>query len=200
MNPPMFQPICYLDMDGVLVDFVSGALALHRSDLPYEEVAWELDKQLGMEPEQFWGPMDRDFWANLSWTPEGKYLLQGIEKRFGNRVAIATSPGDERCMLGKLDWLRRELPQYVKRTFFGQDKSLLAGWGRILVDDCDGHVAPFHEQGGQAILFPRPWNRRRHLRSLRSRDLVALVLIDIDRRLEAMREAWSQGCHEPSVL
>ncbi len=40
----------------------------------------------------------------------------------------------------------------------GADKSLLAGPYRILVDDHDENVRMFRALGGQAVLWPQPWN------------------------------------------
>lgn len=162
------NPVCYLDLDGVLVDFVRGAFEAHGSTLHRDDplgVRWGLDDQLGFGGDRkplFWAPFGRAFWAGLPWTPEGRRVLDHVERLFGHRVVLLTSPCDtDGSVQGKLEWVRRELPEYRRRVFVGPAKPMLAGPGKVLVDDYDGHVEAFRVEGGQAVQPPRPWNRRR---------------------------------------
>jgi hypothetical protein len=75
---------------------------------------------------------------------------------------VVSSP-PKRCVgagSGKMAWLSRFAPQvYKDRKFFlGTDKHLLAAHGRVLVDDDAEKCAAFVAAGGQAALFPQPWN------------------------------------------
>jgi hypothetical protein len=168
MIPMIYQPqetpsICYLDLDGVLVDFVRGAFALHGKEIPYPEVRWDFDKQLGIPPEVFWGKMGKDFWEDLPWTQEGPDLIKALETIFGSdNIVLMTSPvGTPGGVEGKVNWIRRELPGYSRRFFIGPPKHMLAGPGKLLVDDHDENIDKFCAAGGKAIMVPRPWNRRR---------------------------------------
>lgn len=153
--------ICFLDLDGVLVDFVGGAFALHGRSLPRRAVQWDFDKQLGIPAADFWAPMGQAFWAGLDWTPEGRLLLGGIEGLFGENVVLLTSPCQTvGAVEGKVDWIRQYLPRYSRRFFVGPAKHTIAGPGKVLVDDHEGNVTPFVAHGGNAVLVPRPWNRR----------------------------------------
>ena len=65
----------YCDLDGVLVDFVSGYFKLTGIDTS--------NKYQPSTP-QFWAPVDKkgpSFWANLHWMPDGKLLWDYIKKR-----------------------------------------------------------------------------------------------------------------------
>jgi hypothetical protein len=160
------RKVCFLDLDGVLVDFVSGALALHGVTLPRSEVRWNFLTQIGFDginDPRFWSPMGHDFWANLPWTAEGPLVLLAVERLYGaDNVALMTSPCDTPGSVeGKLSWVCRELPAYRRRLFVGPAKHLAAGPGKVLVDDHDANVDKFCAAGGSALLVPRPWNRRR---------------------------------------
>lgn len=156
--------VCYLDMDGVLVDFVSGSLRYHGKHLPMSEVRWEFPKQVGFSgtwAAEFWDKLDFDFWANLEWTPEGRDLLWVVEQKFGDNVILMTSPCDTPGSVeGKIAWIKNNLPKYRRKFMVGPAKHLTAGPGKVLVDDHEGNTDKFVEHGGRAVLVPRPWNRR----------------------------------------
>ena len=76
-------PVCFLDLDGVLVDFVGGAIAVHKGTLDPEDIDWGFWRQLCQTEEQFWKPMGKRFWSNLKWTSGGKLLVTGLESMFG---------------------------------------------------------------------------------------------------------------------
>jgi 5' nucleotidase, deoxy (Pyrimidine), cytosolic type C protein (NT5C) len=153
------KPVCYLDLDGVLVDFHKGVMAFHRHFQPYETLTWDIWDSWNMSAEAFWGPLGYDFWLNLPWTPEGKTFLQGVEKVFKDRIVITTSPcWTPGCAQGKLDWIKREIPHLFRSTSIGPAKHLLAGPGKLLIDDSDSNIKLFVDEGGTAIRVPRPWN------------------------------------------
>ncbi len=158
----MSEPVCFLDMDGVPVDFWAGALALHGRSVPYAEREWDIAGQLDIPAPAFYGPMDRTFWANLPWMPDGRKLLGAVEAIFGNNIAIMTSPIQTAgCIDGKIDWIKANAPQYSRRFAVCPAKHLMAGPGKILLDDHDDNIDRFLGAGGRAVLVPRPWNRRR---------------------------------------
>jgi hypothetical protein len=160
------EPVCFLDMDGVLSDFVTAAHAIHKRPFAMADVRWKFNESLGFVNEtagDFWSPMGREFWANLDWTPEGRDLLRGVEKIFGpHNIALLTSPCEtDGCRDGKVDWVRKHIPQYERRMMMGGDKFLVAGPMKVLVDDHDGNCDKFVLGGGNVVRVPRPWNEQR---------------------------------------
>jgi hypothetical protein len=152
----------YVDLDGVLVEFVRGALTHHKRSIPPWEVQWQIDKQLEMTSDEFWGPLDRWFWQWLPWTTEGKPLLAAIEKLFGENVVLMTAPSPNiETAAGKIEWVKRELPQYEHRLFIGREKHRFAAPDKLLIDDKNENVYDFRAAGGKALLIPRAWNDRR---------------------------------------
>lgn len=161
--------IVLLDMDGVLVDFITPALALHsggRLESFYEQYPGQpyIQKVLGISDERFCADMDEDWWAGLEWMHDGKKILSILEDAFGReRIMIASSPVERQgCVEGKRRWIRRNLPKHyhgISGQMFGKKKWLMAHPTTLLVDDFDDQVDPFEQRGGLVLHVPRPWNR-----------------------------------------
>ena len=157
---------CFLDLDGVLADFVAGICRAHGRRSPYLQPgsprgphAWDLGGILRLTPKEFYAPCDRRFWANLPLTPESGRIESLVRGRFGERVAILTSPvSQDGCGDGKRDWVRRHYPKLEKRLLIGSCKEFCAGPLAVLIDDNQGNVDTWRAAGGIAFLVPRPWN------------------------------------------
>lgn len=153
----------FLDLDGVLVDFVRGALEKHNKAIAPQDVRWNFHEQVGLSEDDFWRPLGYDFWATLPWTREGPALLHLMRETFGTRFGLLTSPANNLgCIDGKRSWVRSKLgSQWVKNLIFAQNKALFANPHALLIDDADHNVDAFRAANGRAILVPRPWNVRR---------------------------------------
>jgi 5'(3')-deoxyribonucleotidase len=163
---------CFLDLDGVIADFVGGACKAHKRPNPYAGPTpakeFDMDKIWGMTPEQFWAPMDYHFWAQLARMPDAHEILLHVESAFGREnVCILTSPArDPQCSSAKHAWIAACLPNYRRRFFIGSAKQFFARPDAVLVDDYDKNVDAFRDAGGQAILVPRPWNTNRGIEAV----------------------------------
>jgi hypothetical protein len=161
------KTVLFFDLDGVLADFVGGALAAHgRGDVPASSVPWCIEKALGIEPTAFWAPLGFDFWANLKPLPDGMRLFDRACVLMGaDRIGLLTSPCETHgCADGKRAWVKRHLPPAMsRRLFIGSAKELFAGPHKVLVDDHDANIDRFHEAGGATVQPPRPWNRHKAL-------------------------------------
>lgn len=163
-----------LDMDGVVADFIAGACAVHgRESSPYiagqsyfdEETNTEADIEplFGFESKSaFWKPMEEEWWANLPKTPECDDIVATILRYFEPKdVAVLSAPSRNLgSMPGKIRWLTKNIPFLDRQFIFAPSKKFCAGPGRILIDDRDKNTQEFIKAGGQAFLFPRPWNSR----------------------------------------
>jgi len=162
----------FLDMDGVIVDFVMPAMAMHNAEITGETAfpkgfGWDIlgatnkiRKDRGfnkLSASQFWNALGYSFWANLRPYPLAFRLISRLET-VGD-VYFATSPTlSGACFAGKYDWVRHNLPHLKRKLIITADKTVLATANSILIDDRDRNVDDFIECGGQAILVPRPWN------------------------------------------
>jgi len=163
--------ICFLDMDGVLVDFIGG---LHRaleipfdySNYPYEPGRWDILGDIASRAKVSLSYPNllcsTHFWESLSWMADGKEILELVERRFGEEnVYLLTTPmPNPQSWTGKYLWAEKHLPQYKKRIIITHlQKSMFASENRVLIDDKDQNVDEFMAAGGNTILVPRVWNR-----------------------------------------
>lgn len=154
-----------LDMDGVLADFVHGACKFHSKENPYVTPEmygrYDIADILGMTADEFWNPLDGDFWASLDPTPEAFDTLNMLLEFFPeDQICLLSSPTyHEECMEGKIRWVKQYFPSFSRRFLFGPVKEFCAHERNILIDDHDGNIEKFSKAGGLTTLFPRPWNK-----------------------------------------
>jgi 5'(3')-deoxyribonucleotidase len=180
----MTQPIkrlktIYLDMDGVLVDFVGGVLAHHNID-PSEQAnikSWDFFQQFEIDEKNFWKTTAGKiaFWRNL---PPYDYTQDVMDycRMYAEEVKLCTSCGCPAAASGKNDWAKTWLNIESKDVIHIVDKWRLAYMpGTILIDDSEINLAHWHNACTAAnrglyawsILFPQPWNTSRHFADTR---------------------------------
>lgn len=165
----------WLDLDGVLVDFIGG---LHRAlDIPYDinhypykKGEWNMltdIKGLDDVPVTFEQCNDictKSFWENLEWMHDGHDILRAVTYKFApiNIQILTTCMPNSETKSGKIEWLERHLPMYLDRAIIldaGVGKTSYAHSNALLIDDRDKNIDDFVAAGGQGLLVPRPWNR-----------------------------------------
>lgn len=154
--------ICFLDLDGVLTDFVGAATKAHDLQYPpYPEPGnHNMPEAYGLKDDAtFWRKFDtEDFWANLDWMPDGREILKLVESAFST-IQILTKPTrNPQCSSGKLRWIQKHIPKYSRNVFIGPKKWLVASENKVLIDDHDKNINNFRLSGGIGILVPRVWN------------------------------------------
>jgi len=178
----------YLDMDGVLTDFVGACLkefaveANEKGLTPEKVDRWSIEQLLGVSQDELWDRIGyTGFWADMKPYPWALALFN--ECRRHGEVVLLTSPGDcAWAAAGKLMWVRSNMPPVT--LIQTKDKTHCAQFGRILIDDSDKNIDAWQDADGYGILFPQPWNRRGDLRSRPRFDPVTFVRS----RLEAAKE------------
>ncbi len=171
----------YCDMDGVLVDFVAGAVKKMNETIdlpnhPLRELAVFARDEIGDGPvekkhlikgsgfassalRRYMRPLlqdDEEFWTNLPWIPGGREIWDSIKQ---HNPTILTSPmdqnGHQESIFGKQKWIKRELGLGTsERVIFSHDKYEHAVKGvtiGVLIDDYDKNINLFREHGGIAI-------------------------------------------------
>jgi hypothetical protein len=170
----------FLDLDGVLVNFVGGLFdAFHlpeQAPAEYEFFGSEIF------PPVFWEVNERctrEFWENLEWTEDGRQILALVEGFFpAEDVYLLSTPMPNReSWTGKYEWVLKNMPTYRERLIIMRNcKSVLAAPNHLLVDDKEQNIEQFVEAGGRGILVPRSWN---FLRDVNTLDFVRGELFDV---------------------
>lgn len=149
----------YLDMDGVLVDFLGRC--------------W--DKQVFDERGRIdWGAcveIGPDFWATMEWLPGSKEFLNIILRECNERnieCGILSAIDVKYGELGKRLWCKWNTSidnDHVIIVPHGApsakhpgtvDKSWYAKPGRLLIDDNVDNITAFRNRGGDGILYENP--------------------------------------------
>lgn len=160
----------FLDMDGVLADFVGGYCKLTGRDreeleerwLTEHPGEWMLPKVLGCSLEEFWEPINKageEFWTGLEPTRHFWDIIDAVEICYSGDWFILSSPS--RCHSshsGKVKWLKNMFGSSFDRFMLTPHKELLAGPDRILIDDSDRNCDLFEAKGGRAYVFPTVGN------------------------------------------
>lgn len=95
--------------------------------------------------------------ANMRSYPWADELLR-LVARTGEWM-IASAPSRTASSASeKVTWMQRYFGPDFRRYVLTVHKELLAGPGRLLIDDSPSNCRKFTEAGGEAILFPRHWN------------------------------------------
>jgi hypothetical protein len=187
----------YLDLDGVPVDFISGALARHG--VAPEAMGgflipgnWHVEKALGISAADFYAKIQgHTFWEQLEWMPDGRAILElveGVCLKHNVELWLLTAPTmDDFCWSGKAAWVRREMPHLERRLTISCNKACVAGPGKLLIDDSDVNCrawrGDFKRPGGDTILVPRWWNSEHALAGSPQNEG---TLVHLRRRLEAI--------------
>lgn len=149
--------ICFLDMDGVLVDFFTGVNTIFG--IPESPHKYDWFEDYGVSREQMNMVCGTDFFAGLEWMCNGKQILKVIEAKFDEIYLLTAPMPNPGASTGKELWVERHLPQYKNKLILTRvQKALFADLDRVLIDDKDSSIAEFIAAGGHGILVPRPWN------------------------------------------
>lgn len=159
----------YLDLDGVLADFVTGSIRAHGRNETHDDVhVWAYpEKQWGMTWSDFWANCSsREFWAELPAYPWAGEVLS-ICQQFGDvyfLTAVSAVPGSVRyldAVAGKAGWLARHMGAVAPTRMIPlAEKHLLARRDAVLIDDCPANIEQF-AIGGWTVGFAQPWNEFR---------------------------------------
>jgi len=140
----------YVDMDGVLVDFVKGYETLTDTTLGAPKV--------GKERSEFWkqfkvslnqkGITERDFWGNLNWLSDGKQLWNYVTPHSPTILSSPTTSPESKT--GKLDWIKKHIGSVP--TILAYDKGKHAHLNGVLIDDRKDFIDKWENGGGIGIL------------------------------------------------
>lgn len=141
----------YIDMDGVMVNFDGRVDGLGCRLAPGKHpsyVDWNRVKEIGP-----------DFWATMSWLPEGKAFFeecQQVCRDNGIEMGILTAISIPAGVKGKTLWVHWNTDidnEHLIIVPHGYDKCRFAAPERVLVDDDPRNISDWNNAGGTGILY-----------------------------------------------
>lgn len=161
----------FLDMDGVLCNFVDATARLFKTTeeellRKWEPGVYDICLPLGITTEQLWyaiGTNVHTHWPNLKPYPWAKELWELCNK-YAPTIILSSPSYDPGCLSGKNIWLNEHLAdgEPFRKFLIGPAKEFCAAEEHLLIDDSDAQCEKFKENGGHAITFPQIWNCLHH--------------------------------------
>ena len=156
----------YLDLDGVLADFVLQCklrLKMHPEEFPSRNKLMEEIKSCP------------GFFATMPVLPGAQALMEFCKtwarnpnNNYSVYILTAAPPtADNHCASDKKEWVRKnfgDVPVVVVNS--GRDKYKQAKPGDILVDDMEENILPWKQAGGTGILHTSVRSSIQQLRNL----------------------------------
>ena len=163
------EKILYVDLDGVLVDFVGGWMDHYFIMNRKPVTKWNFGEDYGLNRKDFYRSITSlpiSFWSNLSPTPWAtelmKVLVEELKFYEADKIMFLSHAVSEDCRVGKQLWVNKHFPDLGDSLITVSDsklKSRFANQHSILIDDKFENCVDFAKNGGRSLLFARPWNR-----------------------------------------
>ena len=148
----------YLDLDGVIVDFVGGCHALFGKPVN-PQTSYDIHSWWDLSPNEFWNRIaaTSGFWSGLKPYQHAQEFVT-LLKTFTKEIVLVTSPTlDPQCAAEKTEWIQTYFKGNFRNYIITSRKELLEKDG-LLIDDSNDKINKFRIYDGRAILFPQPWN------------------------------------------
>ena len=140
----MNKPTIYMDMDGVIANFVKGYRdAFNRN--AYEDDSFTVNQFCLQVPH---------FFRMLPINEKGFELFELLKDDY--KIVFLTTPMPEMefCKRDKLEWILENIGEYDVR-FSEKKESYVTDSESILIDDMEHNLKAWEESGGTAIKFPQ---------------------------------------------
>lgn len=150
----------YIDLDGVLVDFINPWMKLYGFEppRPWPAGEWQLSKIFPIDKNALWHRCTAEWWEHLEPTVEARLIIEMAE-RYTKNLYLVTNPPTYAAAQGKLAWINRYLPDFNDRYLITPCREILADDDSFLIDDYEKNIDLFNLGGGRGLLLARPWNR-----------------------------------------
>lgn len=137
------RPIVYVDMDGVVADFVKGYKDSFMRDA-YNDDPFTINQNCMTVP---------NFFRQLPMVDRGKELVNELNKNY--QVVFLTTPmqGMTECKRDKLEWIKKYFGDQHTVIFSDNKADYVIDEKSILIDDMKYNLDPWNEAGGTAISF-----------------------------------------------
>lgn len=154
----------FLDLDGVIANIGQAVANIYDIKLTPELEAQHgntLYKLMGLDTKQkLWDVISDipSFWEDIPPYPWCEELVDALQSVDEVQILTLSPKADANASTGKVKWVGKHLLKNKLEVNIVHDKYLLAGPGRVLIDDRENHCIRFREYNGTSILFKQPWN------------------------------------------
>lgn len=153
----------YIDVHGVVADFVLGAHELfgeeyHEADAEYD--FWQNWPDPPTDAE-FWAIIDdagKSFWADLPLLGAGCRLVYEVAEAGWDWCFLTAAVSHRGSYEGTVEFCKKHFGDC--RVIGSERKGPLGRPGALLIDDLPDHAIDFVKAGGDAYVWPQPWNAR----------------------------------------
>ena len=163
------ERILYVDLDGVLVDFIGGWMDHYFIMNRKPVTKWNFGEDYGLDRKDFYKSITSlpiSFWSNLNPTTWAFELIDRLSEAMGSfgcdKIMFLSHSVSEDCRIGKQLWVNKHFPQLGDALITVSDSRLKANFANencTLIDDKFQNCRDFAQAGGSSFLFARPWNR-----------------------------------------
>lgn len=163
------NPIFYVDMDGVLVDWYRKMIIDHGQEYDIDYILSRDTKKI----EEIFPCMTRksmddimndyNWWKNIPKTPECDELLDVVNtytQSKNTNIILLSKPKNIESIIGKIIWIKNNL-KFAHSYVFTKRKYNYADNNSILIDDYSKNTTQFSNHGGNVILYPCVVNENR---------------------------------------
>ena len=157
----------YVDLDGVLADFVKGVQGLidgyddevYSSSAKYRKEMWAAVNKYRKEGGQLWAELD---------TMPDAYELWDYVKHYNPEILTATGNPEYGSGEQKLEWFPTNFDTNTKINLVRKsaDKAQFAAANHILIDDMTKSINPWKAAGGIGILHTSAKDTIKQLKEL----------------------------------
>lgn len=167
-----------LDCDGILANWVQNVInfAKGRTKLQHKDWnTWNKHLEIYSEAEMQQLQESRLFWDTIPVYPFAHSLYSFLLER--RNVYICTAPWIDapECAASKYAWLKHHFNIQSSDVVIAKRKNLLAKPEALLIDDNPKNCQLFFAAGGNALLYPRPWNNAQYTESELQMKIIELL-------------------------
>jgi len=150
----------FVDMDGVLTDFVKQFNSIGVGD------SYTYEDQHGTEA--FWNVIDKSglrWWSEMPWMDDGKKLWNYV-KNMDVHILSAPAKRLPQSRKGKMGWVKKQLGNVDLILKDADKKQQYAKPNTILIDDLVTNIKQWNSKGGIGILHKSAQSTIKKLQNL----------------------------------
>ena len=149
-----------VDCDGVVSNFVLEVANTFRLPPTFQPSGWEIWSDCKVSETAFWETiraMGTDFWEWMEEYETASIFMKSLKSVCPNIFLCSSPVKDEAAYAGRAAWSLHTSFEH-SGLLLVDAKSKFADKDTMLIDDKVKACKSFVTAGGEAVIYPRPWN------------------------------------------